>query len=234
MGSGVRLNIIDDLKRSPRSGKAARIDNFCLNLPKQSIYDHLLQLAYDADIFNEVIGCMTGDHLLSDFIAFHDLAESVIGDIPDYTEGKALFGRVDGDLKVEEDLANSIIADSLDQDMKQRFLFAISALADRSRSEVKQFHFIDKTEPIISVWRYIHFFRDIIDIDHFLEAMDDFFTNPKVKSYSINSATDDMINFLQQRDNARDFFLTHDFLGDYDAALSRVVEGREIMTIPVQ
>lgn len=46
-----RLSIIEELKKTPRSGKWVRIEKYELNLSVQSLYDHVLQAAFIADFF---------------------------------------------------------------------------------------------------------------------------------------------------------------------------------------
>ena len=68
------------------------------------------------------------------------------------------------------------------------------------------FHFFDRTDAIINIWRYIDRFRGQIDIEAFLVAMNDFFINPSTLSYSLCDETSDFILFLKNSDHAREYF----------------------------
>ncbi|MFZ4411073.1 MAG: toll/interleukin-1 receptor domain-containing protein [Paracraurococcus sp.] len=83
-----RMPIIDTLKKIPRSGKRVRLVDFKPTLKPRSVYDHILSLAHIADcllphIETRLKASELGD--LSLCIAYHELNEMVLGDIPSYT-----------------------------------------------------------------------------------------------------------------------------------------------------
>ena len=54
--SDIYINIVEDLKKTPRTGFAVRVDKGGVSIPKQSIYDHLLSLAHNSEVLQEDLG----------------------------------------------------------------------------------------------------------------------------------------------------------------------------------
>lgn len=83
--------IIDTLKKLPRSGKKFRINK----LPKdfiikcRSVYDHILSVANSADIIKDNVDLSKDINWekVTKLIAYHELCEVILGDIPSYTNG---------------------------------------------------------------------------------------------------------------------------------------------------
>lgn len=69
------------------------------------------------------------------------------------------------------------------------------------------FHFFDRTDSILNVWRYIDRFRDTIDIEQFLAVLNDYFVNPHTHLFSLDNDTSDFILFIKNPDRARDFYV---------------------------
>lgn len=61
---------------------------------------------------------------------------------------------------------------------------------------------LDKTDPIIAIWRYMAVFRHKIDPGRFLAAMEDFFENPTPQRSCFHPEILELIVFLQDRRNA--------------------------------
>ena len=201
------LNLIDGLKTTPRSGKSVRIDKYSLNLPKRSIYDHIISLGYQADKYLEITNLAINKDEVAKLIVFHDLAESIIGDIPDFTD-KVLAGKFYKDSKtknVVEKGAYMLIEKSLPNDLKADFTETIKKYQENRITEVKFFEMIDKTDPIIAIWRYLFEFRKQIDFPIFEDAMKDFFNNPKMIDSCVNNKIKSMIKFLQNIVNAKNY-----------------------------
>lgn len=100
----------------------------------------------------------------------------------------------------------------LQESERQSLNAAASAML--SKSPVSNFAYVlDKIDPIISVWRYIHQYRDIdgFDIDDYLLKMKHFFENPKVRIVAKKYANDvkivSLVDYLQNRNYAREYFL---------------------------
>lgn len=71
---------------------------------------------------------------------------------------------------------------------------------------------LDKIDPIINIWRYIHHFRGQLDseADGFLRRMKDFFDYPEVKEIALKYKRDqkiyDLVVTLQDRDIAKSYY----------------------------
>lgn len=93
IASGNEINIIEQLKATPREGKRVRLLE--LKNPKikaRSIYDHIISLAYLAD----VIGSITREERwnaseMARLIAYHEIPEAIIGGIASYTVSDPLI-----------------------------------------------------------------------------------------------------------------------------------------------
>ncbi len=198
------VDVLEALKRTPRTGKACRIDAYKLGLPKRSLFDHLPSMAVQADVFKKYANATISDDLLADLIAFHDWHELLIGDVPEFTP-KELAGNLymsAEDKKKRQEDADKLVLQSLSGGIKEQYL----ALDKLFHNPDSFFLMADKTDPIIAVWRYIYLFKDKIDIEKFLDAMTHFFTNPKVAQTCISEQIASFIRFLQNKDNARAFF----------------------------
>lgn len=202
------FNLYEKIRLLPRTGKAVRIDHYNLGLPKQSLADHILTLSVLADTFKSVLCSDVDSRVIGEMAAFHDLAETIIGDVPDFTD-KRLAGsnHMEADEKSrKEKWANDMLAGQLPGILRNDFTETMKRLGDTGSPEARFFMMLDKCEPIISVWRYIHIFHAKIEIEKFLEAMDDFFVNPKVKLSVISKDVERLITFLQDKDRAGRYY----------------------------
>ena len=196
----------------PRTGLAHRIDKYKLNLPKQSIYDHLITIAYNSDIVINTFQFSYDKLLLANFCVYHDIAETIIGDVPTFTS-KELAEQTymtKSQKKELEAKANHIILNSLTKKYCKPFKEAINLLSDEDNPNKKItsfFWMMDKIEPIIAIWRYIHLYKKLIDVDLFIEAMSDFFKNPRVIDYAIDNNFKKLIEFLQDKSQAKQYYL---------------------------
>ncbi|MEK9155612.1 MAG: HD domain-containing protein, partial [Patescibacteria group bacterium] len=141
--------------------------------------------------------------------AFHDLAEVLVGDVPDFTTAD-LAGthfRTAEEKSIQEQWANQRVLEALPDGLRLEAERALRILADISNEQTRFFHMLDKIEPIISVWRYISHHRETLDINAFLEAMSDFFTNPKVIGTCVNEEIRGLITHLQSKEAAQKFFI---------------------------
>ena len=203
------LNLVEDLKKTPRTGKAIRIEKFNLNLPKRSIYDHIISLGYQADTYLQMTNLKINNDEVACLIAFHDLAESIIGDVPDFTE-KVLAGELHQTTQIKNKLeneANKLIEKSIPEDLRDNFTKTINDYKENISSEVKFFNMVDKTDPILAIWRYLSTFRKQIYFPNYQNAMKDFFTNPEVSKCCLNNKIKSMVKFLQNIENAKSYHL---------------------------
>jgi len=198
------VDVFEFFKTTPRTGKACRIDQFDLQLPKRSLFDHLPSMAIQADVFQKYAKMDISEELFAAMIAFHDWHEVIIGDVPVFTP-EDLAGKLymtDEEKEKKKANADEVILKSLSGDLKEEYA-KVDAMIHKKDPF---FLMVDKTDPIIATWRYIHLFKDKIDIDKFLEAMTHFFTNPKVVPYCMNDDFTALIKALQNKDNAKLYF----------------------------
>lgn len=198
-----QVPLIEKLKQTPRSGKAVRFDKAGLALPKRSVYDHIISLPAQARFFLSVTNSELDQNQLDILFLFHDLAEALIGDAPSFTSqdiAKETYSPPGEKERREEKACKKLLA-ALPQPLKGYFESYLTFAKD---SRVYRFfQMIDKTDPIIAVWRYIALHRATLDIDHYLEAMTDFFLNPEpLRSCTCESAMA-IVRYLQNKDCAR-------------------------------
>lgn len=204
------INLIQELKKIPRTGKSTRIDKYSLKLPKRSLYDHLISLSIQGDIFLKYTKQAIDKKVVAKCIAYHELPETIAGDVSDFTTKEiagALYKTEEQKIKDETE-AEKIIEEQLTGEIKEEFISTIRTIHEAKSQNYKFFKQTDKTDPIIGVWRYIHLFRKQIEIDKFLEAMTDFFTNPKVKDHCVDTEIEKLREYLQNKENAKKYFET--------------------------
>ncbi len=201
------VHLIGQLDQLPRSGKLVRIEKYALGLPVQSVGDHVRALGSLADVLQDQADLSdTDEALLADCIVFHDFAEVLTGDPPDYTPETLTAGILVAGALESETEANAVIASALPTEMRQRFEASIQVLENSENPVTEFFQMVDKAEPILSIWRYLHAFHDRIEIDRFIEAMDDFFTNPRTLQKSISAQVTEALIFFLSADNARSYY----------------------------
>jgi 5'-deoxynucleotidase YfbR-like HD superfamily hydrolase len=190
-------NFTEALRELPRSGNLVRIVHYGLDLPVQSHYDHVLAVAAIADMAASRPLEVSEKKLLACCVAFHDLPELLAGDPPDYTpDHLAIKGdRARPSISFED--AVKIISATLPQPLKQHFDTTCRFLNEGIGELYELFKFADKIEPILAIWRYIGLHRERIVIGTFLEAMTDFFENPKVVSHCHSDEQRHVVRILQ-------------------------------------
>lgn len=211
------LFLIDELKKIPRSWKHLRLDKAWIKLPKRSIYDHLVSLSRNADILIDLIDFEIDPGVLSNIIVFHDLAEVMIWDVPYFTTSELAQNlyKSKEHKDQEENKANIIILNKFEWKLKDDFKFFLENFnASIDNNELKFFNFLDRTDPIINIWKYLNIFKKEIEINKFLSAMDDFFINPNVINFSLNNDTDKLIRLIQNKAIAKEFY--HNWLQVFD------------------
>jgi hypothetical protein len=83
------IDIIQHLEDMPRTGKLIRFRRHGFDLPVRSIFDHLLSVAHTADHLLATIDHGISDNRRPDLaaaIAYHDLGEVLLGDVPSHTD----------------------------------------------------------------------------------------------------------------------------------------------------
>src|SRR5690606_632558 len=79
------IKIVDTLKKMPRSGKLIRLHRYEPSVRIRSVFEHIQSVAHTADcLFGIADHDVTrGDAIeLARLIAFHELNEVILGDIP--------------------------------------------------------------------------------------------------------------------------------------------------------
>lgn len=226
------INIINQLKNIPRTGKLIRLNNFDERIRIRTIYDHIITLSKSADIFlNEITHHIKNAEIvdLAKCIVYHDLCEALLGDIPAYTnlptKGKdnrliaeRLLRRWDS--KIIKETSNKFLSLFLEVRERSNLEYTNKIIYGKANAIAKFFNLLDKTDPIISVWRYIDYYRENenIDINKFTLRLKDFFENQKVKEIASNYNEDKrialLINNLMDRNLARKFFHDKNVLTD--------------------
>lgn len=226
-----KLPIIATLKKIPRSGKKVRLQRFKPSVLVRSVYDHIVSMAHVADCLLPHInhGVNKHEHAeLARCIAFHELNEVILGDIPTYTsmnERTRIRTRNYAEQRLRsippemrERIANELIWMFLSE--KQRMsMEAVNSHLDNEKSNLFIiFKMLDKIDPIIATWRYLHAYRGKLGESprDFLKKMKDFFENPDVKLYlrakHIDPRVYGLIVDLQNRANAWNYYLDASFI----------------------
>ena len=259
-----RIPLVTTLKRLPRSGKHLRIGDLKLNsgakLPSRSLYDHVLSVAHSADILFESI-----DHELSAndstdvarCIAMHELNEILLGDVPTFTR---LNDRRRHKTRIEAEQILATVPPRERENISHRFIWmflnpkhreTMECYFDISQNEkskiFRYFKLMDKIDPIIGVWRYLHVFRNEMygGSDLFISRMMDFFTNPdprrRMRDYNADPKLLDLLAFLQNPDNAKAYFKSSDAIHHSSSLFSlnsqivgELIEGKELLFMEVK
>lgn len=250
-----KIKILETLKRIPRSGKLVRLKTYEPKLKIRSLYDHILSVAFSADCLFPHINHGVKPHEMSDLarcIAFHDLKEIVLGDMPSYTNlserrirSTELYAWKR--LKFVEEqrrerIACEFISMFLGERERKSFEKANEYFSEKN-NPISQFtHILDKLDPIINVWRYLHQFREELDNEAhgFLRKMKDFFDYPAVKEVTTKYKRDNKVYhlalILQDRELARQYYKDRKQLANScnlytlrPAIIYELIEGRNII-----
>ncbi len=220
-----KIKIVETLKRMPRSGKLVRLKSYEPKLKIRSIYDHILSVAYSADCLFPHIQHEIKTHEMSELarcIAFHELNEVILGDIPSYTNLSQSKIRAadlyawkrlkDIEKEKRENVTREFISMFLGEREKKSLQKINQYYSDYDNPIYQLMIVLDKIDPIINIWRYIHHFRGQLDseADGFLRRMKDFFDYPEVKEIALKYKRDqkiyDLVVTLQDRDIAKSYY----------------------------
>ena len=221
-----RLPIIETLRKIPRSGKILRLRSFKPSIKSRSIYDHIISVSQVADILLPRIdhGIKKQEYIdLARCIAFHELNEVVLGDIPTYTPllkvNSRNWSRIYAEQRirsVEPDVRERIAHDFVWlflNDRHRKSLETVNQILSDTNSRIRViFKMLDKIDPIIATWRYLDFYRGKLgdSANNFTWKMKDFFENPDVKDFirgnKLDSKILDLVINLQDRENACDYY----------------------------
>ena len=183
------------------------------------------------------------DHGLKDYefselgriIAFHELNEVLLGDIPTYTElsnRKRNLSRIYAEDRLRtvapdkrESITNDLIWMFLSEKQRKSMQKVESCLKNKKSSLYIIFHCLDKIDPIIATWRYLHVYRGKLGdcADKFITDMKDFFENPDVCSFlkekKVDARLHDLVSSLQTRRNATAYYKDPNYLKDISPKL---------------
>lgn len=220
-----RIPLIETLRRIGRSGKLVRLYNFTPQLKIRSVYDHILSVAHSADCLLPYVKSNITKEEYNDLarcIAFHELSEVVLGDIPIYTSldaAKREKSRIFAEQRlrsVDPQRRRQIATDFIWlflNEKHRKSLEKVNMLLSNSKSNIYiAFKIFDKVDPIIATWRYLNFYRGKLgDTPRlFNSKMKDFYENPDVKNFLRANKVDqlvlELVNFLQDRTNSWDYY----------------------------
>ncbi len=128
------------------------------------------------------------------------------------------------------------------EDKERQSLRAVTDRLSNPADPIKRFfEVLDKIDPIISVWRYLHHLRGRLNdkCHEFLERLKDFFDNPHVKEITVAYREDtrfrELVSVLQNREMAEKYYRargqikeTGRFGFDTETIL-KIIEGRSII-----
>lgn len=213
-----------------------RILKYELDLPLRSIYDHIISLSAQAEFLLSISELDLNGELLAPLVVFHDLAEAIIGDVPDFTPSRLAADTYmpHTDKNTAEKKANILIMKALPNNLKQLFEHYLAMYEQQDTTFYQFFNMVDKTDPIIAIWRYLFLLRKKIRIDDFLIAMTDFFQNPNPQSSCVNETSLSILRVLQSKEHAKNFYLhpdsffQHLFEKDIASSLTHLIEDRRM------
>jgi hypothetical protein len=137
-----------------------------------------------------------------------------------------------------EEIANKLIWMFLGEKHRQALKATMDIYSNPKSGIFPLFRALDKMDPIVAVWRYLHHFRGKLgqNPSEFNKAMKDFFENPDIRKYMADNKIDkrllEAVTLLQDRRKAWDYYLNADALSKYSQlthlpqhALKKVIEG---------
>lgn len=203
------INVFESLKRIERTGKKVRLCK--LNNDKivvRKIYDHINSLGVNIEIFYNYNVIDVDKEKLAVLTVYHDLCESVIGDFPSFTsfykpDSETTFNVQEVDNYRRENIANNLLWLYANKIQKNYF----ELLKNIDENTRYTFKVLDTIDPLINVYRYMYKYRSELknNEESFVDAMNDFFTNPildtliKEDKYPLISK---ILVVLKDKDNA--------------------------------
>lgn len=247
------INILKSLKKIPRSGKIIRLATFHPIVDIRSIYDHILSVAHTADwlIPQLNIELSNEDELnLARCIVYHDICEIFLGDIPRFTSLTDLK-RSRASILAEErlkrysreyrdNITNTFINLFLEE-KEQASMQTYQEIAYHDNDLINLFNFLDKVDPIIGVWRYLHHYRGKLDDGKkFLNRLRDFFVYEAPlnvsKKFSSDYRVHQLVSTLRDREKARMYYERHrveeELFGFDSEIVKQIIENHTIHFVP--
>jgi hypothetical protein len=174
-----------------------------------------------------------------------------LGDIPSYTKLNSHSRQAarilaqprlkDVPKRERERITHEFIALFLDSRERDLINTMLEIFSDETNPVFQLFYALDKLDPIIATWRYLHTYRGKLDRDaaDFLQRMKNFFEYPDVPKiaagYTRDTALTDLVSALRNEQLAADYYIDRDTIRalrpfglDTDLAL-RIIEGVDLI-----
>jgi 5'-deoxynucleotidase YfbR-like HD superfamily hydrolase len=245
------IKLVERLERIPRSGKVVRLRKFYPQVPVRSLYDHLLSIAHSCDVLMPHLSLKIRLDQAQDLarcIAYHDLCEIFLGDIPTFTN-LTMRQRIQTEIRAEhllrrypsderDRITNSFISMFLEDREQHSLDLCCKILADNTNPLRKLFVVMDKMDAIVAVWRYVYWLKDKdIDSELFLQKLKNFFEYDGVREAAItlqdNNITHEIIMHLQDQELALSYAKGEPALDKIDefvdlprSTMRQLIEGR--------
>lgn len=218
--NGNKINILKQLKATPREGKRIRLVGLENSIIKpRSVFDHIISLAYLADTIGSNIGEERWNASeIARLIAYHEISEAIIGDIASYTVSEPLIrGPERFDAANREIIVNKFISLYADQKQQESIGYLnnrIKPIGKRKSDlteQMKYFKALDHLDCLVAVWRYLFYYRNQCtqeQLGEFVNIMSDFFTNKRLKEEDVFIRTpifQKIISFMSNKANARKY-----------------------------
>ncbi len=191
------FSVGEQLRQLPRTGKLVRLNKIKYSIKVRTVYDHICSLFDSAEILLPYFEDINVEEI-SYYIAYHDINEILIGDMPEYTQSlPAQYDTVWRILARTPKETRELTTDNflrLFADTAQKKGIDIASNLKTKNWEV--FHFFDIIDPIIAIWRYCYNYRDSIDGSILVDTFMDFFNYPNLHKIISNCSQLDIVDFL--------------------------------------
>lgn len=220
VSNGNIINIVEQLKNTAREGKRVRLEKWKNEIVKpRSVFDHIISLAYLADVMGSLIEEERWNASeIARMIAYHEIAEAIIGDIASCTVGDPLIkGPERFETSKREVIVNKFISLYADNKQQESIGYLNNRIMPTGRrrneliAQMDYFKALDHLDCLVAVWRYLFHYRNqctqkqLLD---FITVMSDFFTNQRLKEEKIFNdipVFKNTITFLSDKKNAKQY-----------------------------
>ena len=221
----VSINVLDQLKHTPREGKRIRIENeeaLKATIQPRTVFDHMISLSYLASVIGMIVP--KGDiplepQNIARLIAYHEMAEAIIGDIPSYTVYTSnIIPLSTIEKNKQEYYTNRFISLYADNKQLQSIGYLCNRLLPQNGKDKKEltkqmayFKALDRLDCLIAIWRYIPFYRGTCnkhDLTRFVNTMSDFFSNERLQNDPVLSSNPNLFfltSFVMNKQYALDY-----------------------------
>lgn len=220
VSTGNTINIIEQLKNTPREGKRTRLSEISNTIIKpRSVYEHIISLAYLADVIGSLIKEERWSATeMARLIAYHEIAEAIIGDIASYTVSEPMIKGPDRfETSKREIIVNKFISLYADSKQQESIGYLNNRIKPTGRrkdeltEQMEYFKALDHLDCLVAIWRYLFHYREQCTKEQrieFIDVMRDFFTNQRLKEEDVFNRIPifkEIIFFLSNRNNAKKY-----------------------------